>query len=219
MIAAVLFDLDDTIHDRARSMRCFLADQHQRVLKGRAHRDSFIERFLELDAQGNLPKSILYPKILAELQVEDVLAEILLDEYGKNFCAHAQIMEGARSLLEELRFQEIKLAIVTNGWTDFQNRTIDAIGVRDAVDAILISEAEGLRKPDARLFRRAAARLGVLPQECIFVGDNPENDVAGAEAAGMKSVWLRRGFTWPSTQAYPEIAIDDIFDVLQFVSS
>ena len=65
------------------------------------------------------------------------------------------------------------------------------------MDAILISEAEGLRKPDAAIFCRAAERVGARPGECLFVGDNPEADIFGAHAAGMKTAWFNPGAVWP----------------------
>jgi putative hydrolase of the HAD superfamily len=52
----------------------------------------------------------------------------------------------------------------------YRNAALDGLGVRDAVDAVLISETEGVRKPDAAIFHRAAQRLGVRPDECCFVG-------------------------------------------------
>lgn len=102
------------------------------------------------------------------------------------------------SALTTLRSNGLKLAIVTNGETAFQSRHIEALGLRDLVDAILISEAEGLRKPDAALFARVARSFGVDPGACLFVGDNPIADIAGAQAAGMQALWFRSGKTWPA---------------------
>ena len=82
--------------------------------------------------------------------------------------------------------------IVTNGAASVQNATLDALEVRDAVNAVLISETEGVRKPDAAIFHRAAERLGVRPDECCFVGDHPTVDIAGAEAAFARSGNERR---------------------------
>jgi putative hydrolase of the HAD superfamily len=58
-------------------------------------------------------------------------------------------------------------------------------------DAILISEAEGLRKPDRRIFELAVSRLGVSPSDSAFVGDHPEIDVRGAQRAGLRAIWKR----------------------------
>jgi putative hydrolase of the HAD superfamily len=75
--------------------------------------------------------------------------------------------------LSDLRDRSLRLGIVTNGETAFQRRHIEALGLDRLVDAVLISQSEGLRKPDPVLFGRAAAKLGVTAADCVFVGDNP----------------------------------------------
>ena len=57
--------------------------------------------------------------------------------------------------------------------------------------AILVSEAVGLRKPDAAIFNAALKSLNVQPHEAVFIGDNPNADVLGAQAAGLKGIWKR----------------------------
>ena len=54
--------------------------------------------------------------------------------------------------------------------------------VRRAVD--------GLGQPDREIFRRAAAKLGVPVENCLFIGDHRLNDVTGALNAGMQAVWM-----------------------------
>jgi putative hydrolase of the HAD superfamily len=58
-------------------------------------------------------------------------------------------------------------------------------------DTILISDAEGIWKPDCRIFHRALERLNISRAQAVFVGDHPEVDVAGARAAGMQAIWRR----------------------------
>ena len=58
-------------------------------------------------------------------------------------------------------------------------------------DTILISDAEGISKPNRQIFHRALERLNANPAHAVFVGDHPEVDVAGARAAGMQTIWRR----------------------------
>ena len=58
------------------------------------------------------------------------------------------------------------------------------------VDSILVSEKEGIRKPDPEIFWRAASRLSLKPEDCLFVGDNPVADILGATDAGMQAIWV-----------------------------
>jgi putative hydrolase of the HAD superfamily len=117
-------------------------------------------------------------------------------------------------VLAELRSKGFKVGIVTNGETDFQTRHINALGLADLVDTILISESEGVRKPEREIFTHAALRLGVDPEGCIFVGDNPAADILGAHAAGMRTVWLSHGGEWPANlPSVADISIANLIDL------
>jgi putative hydrolase of the HAD superfamily len=72
-----------------------------------------------------------------------------------------------------------------------QSRKLECLAISSMFDTIMISEAEGVHKPDGRIFHRALARLDVNAARAVFVGDHPEVDVAGARAAGMHAVWRR----------------------------
>src|SRR5204863_386245 len=119
----------------------------------------------------------------------------------------------AASTLKALRAQGKRLGVITNGRQAIQNGTIDALGLRPLVDAVLISEAEGVRKPSQAMFERAAARLGVGVAECCHVGDHPDVDVAGARAAGMKAVWKRVPYWNQPPEGVP--AINALSEVLE----
>jgi len=91
--------------------------------------------------------------------------------------------------LEQLQRQKIKLGVITNGKTQWQQQKLDSLGLTPLFDTVLISEAEGLRKPDRAIFERALERLSVRAGDAMFVGDNPEADVAGSRTAGLVPVW------------------------------
>lgn len=73
------------------------------------------------------------------------------------------------------------------------------------VDLVVSSGELGAAKPDPAFYERLAARAGVLPQACVHVGDRVDNDVAGAAAAGMTPVHLRRGPWGLLVDAGPEV--------------
>ena len=94
-------------------------------------------------------------------------------------------------------------------------RTIDAIGIRHLLDGCVISEVEDLTKPDARIFRLAASRLGTPPGECAFVGDHPVSDVGGAAAAGMFPIWKRVSY-WKEPDSVAAISQMDELEAKLF---
>ncbi|GAA3226188.1 HAD family hydrolase [Nonomuraea helvata] len=66
----------------------------------------------------------------------------------------------------------------------------------DRVDGWAISGAEGVRKPDVRLFEIAARRCGAsLHSGGWVVGDDPGKDIAGGRDAGLRTIWIDRGVT------------------------
>ena len=59
--------------------------------------------------------------------------------------------------------------------------------------AIFISDQVGISKPNPKLYQVALRELGLPPGEVMYVGDNPEHDIAPPKSIGMKTVWSRRG--------------------------
>lgn len=78
------------------------------------------------------------------------------------------------------------MGLITNGLEKFQSRSIEGLGLRDHFDAVLISEAEHIKKPQPEIFHRALSRLGVTGKTSVYIGDNPEADILGAKNAGFK---------------------------------
>ena len=69
---------------------------------------------------------------------------------------------------------------------------LEALGVR--VEAMGMSDAMGVFKPQAEFFARTLDLLGSpSPADVAYVGDRVDNDVRPSAAAGMRAVWLRRG--------------------------
>ncbi|HYF94847.1 MAG TPA: HAD-IA family hydrolase [Symbiobacteriaceae bacterium] len=96
------------------------------------------------------------------------------------------------ALLAHLEGEGYRLGIVTNGVPDLQREKLAGCGVATLFHASVVSGEIDCGKPDPGIFRHICHDLGVEPRDCVMVGDNPERDVAGAIAAGMKSVWVQR---------------------------
>ena len=78
--------------------------------------------------------------------------------------------------------------LISNSWGGV---SYDRVATDELFDAMVISGEVGLNKPEPEIFRLGAERLGVAPEECVFVDDLREN-CAGAEAVGMAAI-LHRG--------------------------
>lgn len=95
---------------------------------------------------------------------------------------------GARECIDALVSAGIPVGILTNGWSELQERKIvRALGAFPG--PVLVSDLLGAYKPSAAAFRELEAALGVRPAQLWYVGDNPVADVAGALAYGLRAVW------------------------------
>lgn len=219
-IRGVLFDLDNTLTDRPRSIEIFAARFYDEF---RATLDSPLSQVTDVilrgDSDGYRPKHELFDAILNDLRWHHApeLAQIEHYWFEQSPCC-MQPREGLFDLLDELTHRNIKRGVITNGQTTVQNATLDAIGVRPYMQTILVSETVGLRKPDAAIFQLALSQLGLSPQETIFVGDHPLNDVHGARCAGLVAVWLSGCHDWPDDLPAAEHEIRAIGEVLSYLN-
>lgn len=205
-LRAVLFDLDGTLFDRHTAVARLALDQAHALgpLLGATTPARFAERLVALDARGYVGKPLAYRQLIDELGLDALhprlQPEPLTEDFFRRYADHAPAFEGAVETLRALRQRGHRIGVVTNGRVAVQQAKLEALGLLPWVDTVLISEAEGLRKPDAALFQRALDRLGVDAAEAVHVGDHPENDVRAARAAGLRAVWMRDRY-WPAPEA------------------
>lgn len=118
-------------------------------------------------------------------------APALVTELIEHFAAPAAwtVAPGAERCCARVRATGTKIAVVSN-WDRRLRPLLTGLGVLDWIDVLVVSGEEGLEKPDPALFTRACARLGVLPDRTVHVGDDPVADVEGARAAGCAALWF-----------------------------
>jgi len=120
----------------------------------------------------------------------DPIAE--LEQGYWNAAVRFEPMPGMSEALERIARLGVQLAVVSN--TSFTGAVIrselERHGLADRMAFIVASADYAVRKPNPILFKLAAARLGLAPETIWFVGDRLDTDVAGANQAGMPSVWL-----------------------------
>ncbi|MGX1264396.1 putative hydrolase of the HAD superfamily [Rossellomorea marisflavi] len=217
MIKAVCFDLDNTLLDRDRSLHSFLVDQYARLnMFHHVKKDLFMNRFIELDDRGYVWKDSVYETLIREFYMDGHTVEGLLSDYLLHFQNHCIPLGPVEEVLGELRAKGMLIAIISNGYHQFQSDNLRALSIHLYAHTILISESEGMRKPDKRIFQSIAGKMGVQVEECVFVGDHPINDVKGAKDAGMTSIWLRsEGYSVPD---HADAIIDQLQELLSVLS-
>lgn len=163
---------------------------------------------------------------LAALRLEcaDVLADVLAA--GPNGAellpcltdavAFAAFPDAAPSL-EALASQGRRLAVVSN-WDVSLPPLLVRLGLATHLEAVVHSAGVGASKPDPRPFLVALERLGLSPDECVHVGDDPVNDGEGAAAAGLRAILLdRHGEAEPGVQVRSLEEVPALLDQLDAV--
>ncbi len=117
-------------------------------------------------------------------------ADLVRAAYFEDMVAGTTVFEGVHDTLAALHAR-YRLAIVTNGPSDLQRAKLERFDLARRVDFVVISAELGIEKPDPRIFDHVRQLAGVEPQHVAHVGDSLLADVAGANAAGLASIWVR----------------------------
>jgi putative hydrolase of the HAD superfamily len=217
-VRAVIFDLDGTLLDRESSIEQFVDGQYDRFDRHLSHisKIDYANRFIEVDCLGHVWKDKVYQTLVAEFNIDGIGWQELLADYESQFQFHCVPFPCLIEMLDALKQRGYLLGIITNGRGEFQKRAISGLGIEDYFDVILISEIEGMRKPQPEIFNKAMNQLGVTPENSFFVGDNPEADIEGAKNAKMRTIWKRNSH-WLATKE-ADATIDDLSEILSVVN-
>lgn len=151
---------------------------------------AFIRHFeatVEESISGRMPTVMHHVKHVASLLAAPVDEEALAAALALHEATTRDWLaprRGAIAALRSLRRQGVRLGLVSNCSSEVI-RLWPATPMAPLVDEALFSCAEGLAKPDVRLFGRALARLGAAPDETAFVSDGPVDELEAAASVGI----------------------------------
>jgi putative hydrolase of the HAD superfamily len=173
---------EDRAHDTTRWIHAYWADSKDLKDDRAQHGDNWEDLWLAFAVRQ-----------LAFLGVEDAdavamartIQQRMIDEYRPSHLVPPE----APGLLEDLKSAGYRLAVVSNRRNPIAD-VIAELGLDEHFDLTLAAGEVGWWKPDHRLLVFAADRLGVPPNEALYVGDNFYADVPAAEGAGMQAVLL-----------------------------
>jgi len=101
------------------------------------------------------------------------------------------VYDDVRLALDALRGQGCRLAVVSN-WDSRLPGLLERLDLARQFEVIGVSHLEGVEKPDPALFQRVLERLGATPDQALHVGNLPDEDLAGARAAGIDGLLVDR---------------------------
>lgn len=203
-IRAVLWDVDDTIFDYSRAdlagMREHLAAEG--LGDGFGSVDQALRRWKELTVvhwrrfeAGGVDFEEQRRERVRDFLGAPGLAAAEADAWFGRYVAHYEaaweLFPDALPVLDLLA-GDYRHAVLSNSSIHNQDRKLRVLGVRDRFEAVVCAAELGFAKPAAEAFHAACAALALTPGEVAYVGDHPDIDASGADAAGLRGVWLDR---------------------------
>jgi HAD superfamily hydrolase (TIGR01549 family) len=213
-VRAVLFDLFDTLVDlrleglpqievNGRTYRTTYARLHDAIVQ-RTPLD--FERFarelarvdreirdLYYDKGRELPTRARFEALIEGLGLDDPeLPEVLTEVHMGTLRGQATFVKHHPEVLARIG-RRAKLGLVSNfSHSPTARALLDEAGLSEHLDAIVISDRVGFRKPRPEIFQAALRELDVAAEETLHVGDSLAADVHGAASLGIRPVWLTR---------------------------
>ena len=204
----LFIDFDDTLYDThgnavialSETFECFRLDRYfedpqvfydaywtanidlwTQYAKGEITRDYLIvERFRRPLSVG---KGI---EITKELCLE--ISDRFLD-----FCASKpDVISGAHEVMDYLKQRGYRMHMCSNGFHEVQYKKLDACGLRDYFDTIILSEDAGVNKPSKTYFDYALKMSGASRETTLMIGDNLQSDILGALNADLDAMLFNR---------------------------
>jgi FMN hydrolase / 5-amino-6-(5-phospho-D-ribitylamino)uracil phosphatase len=220
VIKAVLFDLDDTLWpivpviQRAENILYEWLDARVPEVVRRISMEDMRARrqaLMASDPVYQLDLRKLRHAVLKEAFLHAGADVALLDEAMEIFSRARNELTPFEDVLPTLASLHGRVALgsVSNGAADLQ-----AIGIAHFFQASVAAHSAGCAKPDAAIYHAACDALGVMPEEAVYVGDDPLLDVEGAQKAGLRAVWMNRQELAPARSLPEHIRPDAVCGTL-----
>ncbi len=225
MIKGVVFDLDHTLFDRYETLRAVLPEMYRRMrdnIPEHLSQEDFIEGLIKGEKQH-----IYYGW---EYTCERLIEQGIFvkgtkgDEVWKCLFTHCWPLAAVKypftePALKKLREMGLKLGILTNGERRYQKNKLKLLKLEPFVDEIVISSDVGAQKPDPLPFMVISDKLGIKPENLLYVGDNPLNDVEGSRNAGYIPVWVKTIGNWCFNDVeHCQYEVDTVAEIPELVS-
>lgn len=223
--AGVLFDVDDTLVDLQSAMRAtfrelasahllregivwddagweaalssFSGDAGQQYARYLAGELSFLEQRIARvrDAYRAAGAAVPDPQSLLPWE----------DEYEQAVRRRWRPFGDVPEALTRLRTAGVAVGAVTNNEARYQREKLRIAGL-EGIEVVVGTDTVGEAKPAPGIFHEGARQLGLTPAECVYVGDNPLVDGAGARDAGLGSVLVDRSRSVEAPEGVTKVA-------------
>ncbi|MET9761952.1 HAD family hydrolase [Streptomyces sp. NPDC006372] len=208
----LMLDLDNTLVDRDAAFR----DAVTAFLTEYRLPDTDLTWVMALDASGYTARHDVAAAMTDRFRgmVPTTAIHALLDHGAADRVVLADL---SRAALDKAHAAGWTCVIVTNGHTAQQEAKIRHTGLDQLAQGWAISEAVGHKKPEPEIFHAAADAVGVPLAGAWVIGDSPHADIAGANALGLRSVWVSNRQPWAQDSYQPTHVAEDVATAIDYV--
>ncbi|HAA14231.1 MAG TPA: noncanonical pyrimidine nucleotidase, YjjG family [Cytophagales bacterium] len=201
----LFFDLDHTLWDFDRNSTETLRELYSEFdFEGRYQfsEDRFLNTFLEVNHalwmdynHGRIDRNhIRTRRFDLVLDALDASATDRPADLGEVYLARCPLkphtLPHTHDVLDYLQAKGYALHIITNGFSDVQDKKLKAAGLDHYFDVVVTSETNGHKKPSPEIFYFALQSAKADLDNSLMIGDNLETDIAGAQAIAMDQVFF-----------------------------
>jgi HAD superfamily hydrolase (TIGR01662 family) len=174
------------------------------------------------------PTSRLLREVMAQYgysQLPDSVVESAMQQFYAESETYWIPIPSSTRVLDELRGEGYRLGLISNAG-DERNvlRLISKSNLDGFFDPLLVSAAVGIRKPDVRLFEQVLDSWNLKGEQVVMIGDTLEQDIEGAQNAGIRQIWLKENVDTPGNrnlaeEINPEMIASNLSDIPEVVRS
>lgn len=201
-VRQLFFDLDRTLWDFETNSRFALQYLYDDLKLGDTidHFMHFHHTYIRINADlwnqygnGKLTKEELrdnrFKKALEYHGIHDNdLAKKMSEGYIELSPQQTALFPGAVEMLDELKAEDYRLHIITNGFKEVQHIKLAKSGISEYFDMVLCSEEIGVTKPHREIFQEAQRVTECSTEHAIMIGDDFKADIIGALNAGWTAI-------------------------------
>jgi len=197
MIKAILFDLDNTLIDFWTMKRSCSEEAVRAMVDAglKIEEEKGQRKLFELYEKYGMENQSIFDKFIKSVHGKmdyKILASGVAAYRRVKFGRLATYPHTRRTLIR-LKEKGLKLGIVSDAPVKQAWLRLAELNLIDFFDVVIALEKKGKMKPHSMPFRKALKKLGLKPEEILFVGDNPKRDILGAKKMGMNTALAEYG--------------------------
>lgn len=220
-VTILAFDLDDTlwpcmpvIQHAEETLYAWLGQNYPRITANHNPQQlvDLRKQFTAQDKKYSIDLSMMRHEFLKKLATDNQynVSEVADKGFDVFYNARQQVIfyDDVFPALERLS-SKYRLGAITNG-----NANVEKVGLGHLMEHTVSAIDMQIAKPDKRIYQALADRFDVQTDQILYVGDHPEYDVIGPQAAGLRAIWINReDHQWPLSLPLPEFEITNLYQL------